>query len=207
MRLVPRQDSFFELFEKQAEIVKEGAHALADLMTDFADAEDKAFKIKGIEHDGDEVAHEIIRKLNTTFVTPIDREDIHALVSAMDDILDFIEAAADRMVLYDIREPTESAVKLTKILVESTDLTAEAVTCLREMKKQLADIRERCIAVNRLENQGDQVNRAAMAKLFQMHDAPMDALKWREIYHNIETAIDKCEDVADIIESITLKNA
>lgn len=207
LRLVPKQDSFFVLFEKQAATVNEGAHALADLMTDYREAEDKAFKITGIEHEGDEIAHEIIRKLNTTFVTPIDREDIHALASAMDDILDFTEAAADRMVLYGIQAPTESAVKLTKILVESTDQTAQAVSCLREMAKQVGEIRDRCLAVNRLENQGDQVNRAAMAKLFQMHDQPMEALKWREIYHNIETAIDKCEDVADIIESITLKNA
>ena len=207
LRLVPKQEGFFDLFDKQAETVKEAAHALADLMINYVDIEDKAFKIKGIEHEGDEVAHEIIRKLNTTFVTPLDRDDIHALASAMDDILDFIEAAADRMVLYEIKEPTESAIKLTEILVESTDLTAQAVTCLREMKKQGGEIREHCVAVNRLENRGDQVNRSAMAKLFQMHDAPMDALKWREIYHNVETAIDKCEDVADIIESLTLKNA
>jgi len=207
LRLVPKQDSFFVLFEKQAATVQKAAHALADLMTDYREAEDKASKITGIEHDADEIAHEIIRKLNTTFVTPIDRDDIHEIVSAMDDILDFIEAAADRMVLYEIKEPTDSAVKLTKILVEATDLAAEAVTFLRDMRKQLGEIRERCVAINRLENQGDQANRAAMAKLFQMHDKPMDALKWREIYHNIETAIDKCEDVADIIESITLKNA
>lgn len=207
IRLVPKQDSFFELFEKQAETVGKGAQALADLLTDFKDIEDKAFKIKAIEHDADEVAHEIMRKLNTTFVTPLDREDIHALTSAMDDILDYIEAASDRMVLYEIEEPTEAALKLTDILLKATQLTVSAMEQLRDMKKQGPAIRELCVEVNQLENQGDRVNRNALAKLFQMHDQPMEALKWREIYNNIETAIDKCEDVADILESTILKNA
>jgi uncharacterized protein len=206
MRLASKQENFFDLFEKQVKTVTRGAHALADLVTDFTDIEDKAFKLKAIEHDGDEIAHEIIRKLNMTFVTPLDREDIHSLAQELDDILDYTEGAADRMVLYEVTEPTESAIKLTKILVEAAELVEEAVTRLRDLK-QLSCIRETCIAVNRLENQGDQVNRAAMAKLFQMHDQPIEALKWREIYYNIETAIDRCEDVADVLESITLKNA
>ena len=206
-RLVPKQESFFELFEKQAETVNKGAQALHEMLTNYEDIEDKAFKIKAMEHDADEIAHEIIKKLNTTFVTPLDREDIHALVSAMDDILDYIEAASDRMVLYEIDEPSEPAIKLSSILAEATVLTMKAVSGLRDLKKNSAAIRETCIAVNRLENQGDQVNRAAIAKLFQMHDKPMEALKRREVYHNIETAIDKCEDVADILESTVLKNA
>ena len=206
-RLVPKQEGFFDLFEKQAQTVNQGARALEELLMDFTDVEGKAFKIKGIEHDADEIAHEIIKKLNTTFVTPIDREDIHALTSAMDDILDYTEAASDRMVLYEIEEPTEAAIRLATILAEATALTEKAIGCLREMKKQGPEIREHCIAINRLENQGDQANRLALAKLFQMHDKPMDALKWREIYNNIETAIDMCEDVADILESTMLKNA
>lgn len=207
MRLVPKQEGFFDLFEKQAQTVNKGAQMLTDMLSDFTNIEEKAFKIKGVEHDADEIAHEIMRMLNRTFVTPLDREDIHALTSAMDDILDYTEAAADRMVLYEIDEPTDAAIRLVKILSESTDLTMKAVFCLRDMKKQTDVIREQCIAINRLENQGDQVNRTALAKLFQMHDKPMEALKWREIYNNIETAIDKCEDVADIIESTTLKNS
>ena len=207
MRLVPKQDSFFDLFEKQVETVNNGAQALQDMLTDFTDIEDKAFRIRATEHDADEIVHSMMRKLNTTFVTPFDREDIHALTSALDDILDFIEAAADRMVLYEIDEPTEAAIKLSQILAEATGITQGAVVALREMKKNSDKIREACVAINRLENRGDQVNRAAMAKLFQMHDKPMEALKWREIYHNMETAIDKCEDVADILESAVLKNA
>jgi predicted phosphate transport protein (TIGR00153 family) len=206
MRLASKQENFFDLFEKQVKTVSRGAHALVDLVTNFTDIEDKAFKLKAIEHDGDEIAHEIIRKLNMTFVTPLDREDIHSLAQELDDILDYTEGAADRMVLYEIKEPTESAIKLAKILAEAAELVEEAVTRLRDLK-QLSSIRETCIAVNRLENQGDQINRAAMAKLFQMHDQPIEALKWREIYYNIETAIDRCEDVADVLESITLKNA
>jgi predicted phosphate transport protein (TIGR00153 family) len=188
-------------------MVNKGAKALEDMLTNFTDVEDKAFRIKETEHDGDEIVHNMMRKLNTTFVTPLDREDIHALTSALDDILDFIEAAADRMVLYEIDEPTESAIKLAQILAEATAITQGAVKALREMNKNSDAIREACVAINRLENRGDQVNRAAMAKLFQQHDKPMEALKWREIYHNIETAVDKCEDVADILESTVLKNA
>jgi hypothetical protein len=147
-----------------------------------------------------------MKKLNMTFVTPLDREDIHALASALDDIMDFIEAAADRMVLYEIKEPTESAIKLSRILAQATEVVVEAVSALRD-KKQTDAIRKACIAINRLENEGDQANRAALAKVFQMHDQPIEALKWREIYNNIETAIDECEDVADILESTILKNA
>lgn len=206
IRLVPRQSSFFDLFEKQVNMVSHGAQSLEKMLVNYTNAEDSAFKLKETEHDADEIAHQIMNKLNTTFVTPLDREDIHALVSALDDILDYIEAAADRMVLYEIKEPTEAAIKLSKILAQATELTVKAVGCLRDLKHPEV-IREACIAINRLENEGDQVNRIALSKLFQMNDQPMEALKWREIYGHIETAIDKCEDVADILESTVLKNA
>jgi predicted phosphate transport protein (TIGR00153 family) len=206
IRLVPRQETFFELFEKQAETVNAGAQLLYAILSNFTDVENKAFKIKGIEHDGDEIVHEIIKRLNRTFVTPLDREDIHALTSALDDILDFTEAAADRMVLYEIEMPTEEAITLSRILAEATEVTVRAVGALRDMRRPEV-IREACIEINRLENQGDRANRAALAKLFQMHDQPIEALKWREVYNNIETAIDKCEDVADVLESTVLKNA
>ncbi|HEY3298397.1 MAG TPA: DUF47 family protein [Armatimonadota bacterium] len=206
LRLVPKQESFFELFEKQVHMVDHAAHGLVALLSDYRDVEDAAFKVKATEHDADEIAHQIMRKVNTTFVTPLDREDIHAIVSAMDDIIDSIEAAVDRMALYAITKPTDAATKMAVILAEATALTVKAVEGLRDMKN-FDPIHRACVAINRLENQGDQVNRTALAKLFQMHDQPMEALKWREIYGHIETAIDKCEDVADILESITLKNA
>lgn len=205
-RLVPKQDTFFDLFETQVKLVNQGAHSLAELMSNYENPDGAAFKIKAMEHDADEVAHQVMHKLNTTFVTPLDREDIHALASALDDILDCVEAAADRAVLYEIKYPTAAAIKLANILTEATDLTVKAVEGLREMGKE-SGIREACVAINRLENEGDQVNRLALSKLFTMHDQPMEALKWREIYGHIENAIDRCEDVADIIESIALKNA
>jgi len=205
IRLLPKQESFFELFDKQAEAVSAGAKCLADLMTNYVNVEDTAFKLRAMEHDADEIAHEMMRKLNTTFVTPIDREDIHALTSALDDIMDFTYTAADHMVLYEITEPTEAAIKLSAILAQAAEVVAGAVHALRDMK-QPSIIREACIAVNRLENQGDHVNREALATLFKMHDKPIEALKWREIYNHIETGIDKCEDVADILEAIVLKN-
>ncbi len=206
MRILPKQGAFFDLFDKQVHMVNDAAHTLVGLVTDYKDVEDAAFKMKAVEHDADEVAHEILKKLNMTFVTPLDREDIHALTSALDDIMDFIESAVDRMALYEVAEPTDSAVKLCAILAEATDLTVKAVTGLRDMKNSEA-IREACVSINRLENEGDQANRKALSKLFQMHDQPIEALKWREIYDHIETAIDKCEDVADIIEAVMLKNA
>jgi predicted phosphate transport protein (TIGR00153 family) len=206
IKLLPRQEVFFDLFEQQAETVNKGAQYLAGLLSDFRNVEDVAFKLKATEHDGDEIAHEIMRKLNTTFVTPLDREDIHSLTSALDDILDYIETASDRMALYEIKEPTEASIKLSAILAKSTELTLQAVCGLRDMKNAKT-IHEVCIEINRLENQGDQINRAALAELFKMIDKPVEALKWREIYGHIETAIDKCEEVAEIIEATLLKNA
>ncbi len=209
MRLLPKQDSFFVLFEKQAQTVDSGAKALEELLTNYKNIEDAAFKLKATEHDADEIAHEIMNKLNMTFVTPLDREDIHSLVSGLDDILDYIETASDRMLIYEITEPTDAAIKLSKILAKSTALIQLAVASLRDLKNPDSPkaIREACVAINRLENEGDQVNRAAIAEVFQMHDRPIEALKWREIYDHIETAIDKCEDVAEILESIVMKNA
>lgn len=205
MRILSKKENFFTLFEEQANEVSKGAKALAALLENYVDVEDAAFKIKAAEHDADEMAHGIMNKLNQTFLTPFDREDIHSLTSALDDVMDYLESAADRMALYEIKQPTETMIKLSKILVESMDLVVKGVSSLRNMKDPSV-IREVCIAINRLENQGDQINRKALAEVFQMHDQPIEALKWREIYDHIETAIDKCEDVADILESIVLKN-
>lgn len=207
VRLLPKQATFFDLLDKHVTMVDDAAHTLAALMVDYREVEDAAFKMKAVEHDADEIAHEIMKKLNTTFVTPLDREDIHELTCALDDIMDFIEAAVDRMALYEVASPTESAVKLCNILAEATTLTVKAVTGLRDLKRTADEVREACVGINRLENEGDQANRIALSKLFQMHDQPIEALKWREIYDQIETAIDECEDVADIIEAVMLKSA
>ena len=206
IRLLPRQDTFFDMFEKQVDMVNDAAHRLHELVTDYKDVEDAAFKLRAMEHDADEVAHTIMNKLNMTFVTPLDREDIHELASALDDIMDFVEAAVDRMALYEVARPTDEAIKLCSILAQATEETVKAVYGLRDLKKPEI-VREACVAINRLENEGDQANRMALSKLFQMHENPIEALKWREIYDQIETAIDECEDVADIIESVMLKSA
>ncbi len=206
IRILPKQGTFFDMFEKQVDMVDDAAHRLAALVADYKDVDDAAFRIRAMEHDADEVAHGIMNKLNMTFVTPLDREDIHALTCALDDIMDFIEAAVDRMALYEVAKPTEEAIKLCNILVQATEQTVKAVYGLRDLKKP-EPVREACVAINRLENEGDQANRMALSKLFQMHDEPIEALKWREIYDQIETAIDECEDVADIIESVLLKSA
>ncbi len=206
IRILPKQGTFFDMFEKQVDMVNDAAHRLAGLVTDYKDVEDAAFRLRAMEHDADEIAHTIMNKLNMTFVTPLDREDIHALTCALDDIMDFVEAAVDRMALYEVARPTEEAIKLCGILAQATEQTVKAVYGLRDLKKPEA-VREACVAINRLENEGDQANRMALSRLFQMHDQPIEALKWREIYDQIETAIDECEDVADIIESVLLKSA
>jgi len=207
IRILPKQGTFFDMFEKQVDMVNDAANRLASLVLDYREVEDAAFKLRAMEHDADEVAHTIMNKLNMTFVTPLDREDIHALTCALDDIMDFVEAAVDRMALYEVAKPTEEAIKLCKILAEATEETVKAVYSLRDLKKNPELVREACVNINRLENEGDQANRMALSKLFQMHDDPIEALKWREIYDQVETAIDECEDVADIIESVMLKSA
>jgi len=207
MRLLPKQGTFFDMFEKQVDMVNDAAHRLADLVTDYKNVDDAAFKLRAMEHDADEVAHTIMNRLNMTFVTPLDREDIHELTCALDDIMDFIESAVDRMALYEVAGPTEEAIKLCGILALATEQTVKAVYGLRDLSKKPGEVREACVAINRLENEGDQANRKALSKLFQMHDNPIEALKWREIYDHIETAIDECEDVADIIESVMLKSS
>lgn len=204
LRILPRTEDFFALFEEEARNAGKGVALLKDLLADFTRVEEKVKKIKEIEHEGDKLTHQTMEKLNKTFVTQLDREDIHALVSRLDDILDFVDAAANRMLLYKITEPTPEAKKLTDILLKSVDEVTKAVPLLRNLRKT-QEILERCIEINSLENEGDQVLREAVAKLFDDEKDPVSIIKWKEIYENMETAIDRCEDVANILEGIVLK--
>jgi len=206
MGLFPKDTNFYDLFERGVGKVHEGAQALADLVKDFSNVPLKAKRIKDIEHEADLITHETIEKLNKTFVTPLDREDIHGLISSLDNILDHVEAAADKFSLYRIPEVQPDAVLLTDVLIHSVKEVQTTIGKLRNLKD--ADlILKHCIEINRLENEGDFVYRTAIAKLFEQGGDPLNVIKWKEVYDSIEDAIDSCEDVANVIEGVTLKNS
>lgn len=204
-RFIPREERFFELFSAAAENVVKGAGLLLDLVTHLDRTETLRRQIEEVEHEGDITTHEIADRLNRTFVTPFDHEDIHALAGALDDVLDDIEATADRMYLYEAGPPSEEMVHLVTVLAEATGAVQKAVNGLKDMKNARR-ILDYCIEIHRLENIGDENSRLALAKLFRGSDA-IHALKWKEIYDHVEDALDKCEDVASIVESIIVKHS
>ena len=208
MKIFPKDIKFFDQFELSSQNLLKGAKAFLDLMENFnvRDLGEKVENLRVIEHEGDIITHETIEKLNKTFLTPIDREDIHALISKLDDVLDFIESSAIRMQIFKVSASTKQSVKLSVILLRSVEQVVEAIFRLRNIKKS-ESILLHCIEINRLENEGDLVQRSAIGDLFDCCTDPVEIIKWKEIYENIETAIDKCEDVANVIESIVLKNA
>ena len=206
MRLFPKQIDFFEILDAAAKNVTEATSALLDLFVNYTDVEAKVKNLYEIEQEGDILTHEIIRKLNLTFITPIDREDIQALATNIDDIVDLIWGGVDKMVVFRIEKPTKEAIQLANDL----NLTAEAVLkAIRDLRAKDYDrVKEHCIEINRLENLVDRVFRNALGELFDdFKDDPMMVIKWKEIYEHLEDSADKCEDVANIIEGIVLKHA
>ena len=203
LRIVPAEGTFFDLFEQMADKVQQGADSLLELLTNYTDLDRKAGRVLDIEHEGDEITHEIIRRLNTTFVTPFDREDIHHLASNLDDVLDHIEAAAEYLQLYRIDRPLPQMVAIAGILSEAATKTAKAMPRMRKMK----ELEEYWVEINRLENEGDRAYRRTIAELFSGDFKAMDVLKYKEIIEEIEQGIDRLEDVANTIESIYLKHS
>ena len=201
LRLIPREESFFDLFEEMAGKVQQGADGLLDLLRDYRDLDIKAGRVVDIEHEGDEITHEMIRRLNTTFVTPFDREDIHKLASNLDDVLDHVEAAAEYLQLHKIENPLPQMVALAEILQQAAVITATAMPGLRKMK----GLDDYWVEINRLENDGDRAYRRTIAELFSGDYKAMDVLKFKDIIEEIEQAIDRLEDVANTIESIVMK--
>ncbi len=206
LRLIPREEKFFELFRQQAANVVEAAKLLKDLLEDYTDIDQKRLKIEKAESAGDEIAHRIIEKLNTTFITPMDREDIHALTSALDDILDLIYATAQRLHLYGVKSITDDAVALGNVVLRAADETAGLIDRMEDLR-DVRNLKTRWIEVNRLENEGDKVSRHAIAGLFEHETDPIEVIKWKEVYEHLEAATDKCEDAANIVEAVVLKNA
>ncbi|MBE9566736.1 MAG: DUF47 domain-containing protein [Proteobacteria bacterium] len=204
LRFIPREERFFELFDRQAKDIVKGAELLVELVSRPAETAELRSQIEEVEHEGDITTHEIADRLNRTFVTPFDHEDIHALAGRLDDVLDNIEATADRMYLYEAGEATPEMMNLADTLLDTVKVLAKAVGGLSDMKNARR-ILDYCIEIHRLENVGDEQSRRALANLFQGTDA-LYALKWKEIYDHVENAIDKCEDVASIVEGIVVKH-
>jgi predicted phosphate transport protein (TIGR00153 family) len=203
-RLIPREVKFFEMFSEIAENVRLGAQALSDLLHnyDYATMPTAVARIADIEHRGDEMTHKILIKLNQTFITPFDREDIHLLASSLDDVLDFIFAASDRLVTYKITAPSPSAKVLAGIILKQSAELGKAVAHLDKGTHVL----EHCVEVNRLENEADQVSREAIGRLFDGDYDPITLIKLKELLEVLEEASDKAEDVADVLETVILKS-
>ena len=206
MRLLPREERFFELFDRLAEKVTLGAEALEDALRDYGHVAAAAARLRDLEHEADRLVHEVMDRLNKTFVTPLDREDIHSLVHVMDDVLDFAESSLDRMILYGIDRPIPFALEMAGLLVRASQQIRQGVTGLRDFG-DIRGILDPCVRINELENQGDGVNRQALRALFCDGMDPVTILKWREVYDHLETALDRCEDVADVLETIAVKNS
>lgn len=204
-KFFPKETDFFGMFEKAALNLNRGAKLLVEMMEDINSSEAKAKVIWDVEQEGDMLTHEVMRRLNKTFLTPVDREDIHALVSRLDDVLDLIWASADRATLFKLKESTPEVVDLSKTLYETTGIITKAVTCLKD--KKYSYIQEYCIEINRLENVADKIYRDALVKIFNDLSDPILVIKWKDVYEHLENATDTCEDVANILEGIVLKHA
>jgi len=206
MKIFPEKIDFFEIFEKAASNLTNATFLLVDLLEHFETLKDRAKEIYELEHDSDMITHDLMRKLNKSFITPIDREDIHALASRMDDILDRVWSGVDRLVVFKITEPTVEALDIARDLWRTAEIIQKSIKDLRE--KNYSYVLEHCIEINRLENRIDRIFRDALARLFD--DFSSDHLliiKWKEIYELLEEASDRCEDVANVLETIVIKNA
>jgi hypothetical protein len=205
-RLLPRETSFFDFFEKHAAKTVEGVREFMVLASGGADVEACARRIKEIEHETDVITHHCVEALHKTFITPIERDDIHRLITRMDDVMDYVEAAAERIALYEITVMMPELRSLTEVLLHSTEEMERAVRLLRDMRNAELVIKS-CIEINRMENDADEIHRTAVARLFREEKDPITVIKWKEILENMESATDRCEDVANIIEGVVLEHA
>lgn len=202
VRLIPRDISFFAMFTEMSENLIAGANTLVDLFADYRDVEKKIHEVRRIEHRGDDMTHAILTKLNQTFITPFDREDIHKLASSLDDVLDFINAAGARIIMYRITNPPPAAGELAHLILAQSKELQKAVSLLQKN----GDILAHCVEINRLENEADLVSRAAIARLFDEEKDPITLIKTKELIEFLELATDRAEDVADVLETVVLKN-
>ena len=203
VRLVPREAKFFEMFAEMSANLQEGARVLAEVLRTGEAVVVKVQRIKELEHRGDDMTHAVITKLNQTFITPFDREDIHKLASSLDDVLDFINAAGDRLILYEITNVPAAATELADIIVQQCEQLTQGVKKLEKHDNVL----DHCVEINRLENEADHVVRTAIANLFKTEKDPIALIKIKELYEVLERATDKAEDAANVLESVVVKSA
>jgi predicted phosphate transport protein (TIGR00153 family) len=202
LRLFPKEESFFDLFNQAADNILQGARMLRDLLDDYRDVEPRAVAIKAVEDKGDSITHMIIDRLNRTFVTPLDREDIYDLAKQLDNVLDWIEAAAARMAVYQIPQPTGAAQEMGHIISNLGEALVAAIANLKKLDRLDGPLQE----IHRLENLADTVQRIATAALFVGGQSAIDVIKWKEIYETLEEATDQGEDVANVLEGIRTKH-
>jgi len=204
-KLMPRSDDFFDDFERQAAATVEGTKLFKALVDDFTDVPAKVKAIKAVEHRADEITHRAFERLHTQFITPFDRAEIHRLLSRIDDVLDLTDAASERLGLYQVGTVIPDVRALSDVLVGAAEKMQEAVRGLRDIKDP-GRILEACKQINVLENQGDSLLRQALAKLFNSSFDPLTVMKWKEILDLVEDAIDRTEDVANVIEGVVLQH-
>lgn len=202
---MPQENEFFGYFEESAHNMVKAAQKLKELVDTWENIEVRVNELTELEHEGDRITHQIMRQLNRTFITPFDREDISLLAHSLDDIIDFIQAAADAMFIYKVNRPSQRARELTEVIVQAATEVEKAMPQLRH-RAQLKNILERSVEINRLENVADDIYRNAIAELFDNTDITQ-VIKWREIYEHLEGATDRCEDVANVLEGVALKHA
>jgi len=202
MRLIPRESKFFRMFAEVSQNLTQGTRLLQDILKNPANMEPRLDQLQEIEHRGDEMTHGIITALNQTFITPFDREDIHRLTSSLDDVLDYVNAAGVRLRLYKIKSPPSIAAELAAMIVEQSEELAQGVSLLEKNKLVL----EHCVEVHRLENEADRLSRKAIADLFDNEKDPIHLIKIKELYEVLETATDKAEDAANVLEAVALKS-
>ena len=203
---IPREEGFFDLFEESARNVVKAARCLKELVDTWQDVEQKVDEITELEHQGDTITHKIAARLHRTFVTPFDREDIAELAHTLDDVIDFIHAASDAMLLYKVDPPGRRAKELADIILQGATEIERAMPQLRR-RSELKHILKRCVELNRVENMADRVYRSALAELFSDSTDIAHIIKWREIFAHMESATDRCEDVANVLEGVAVKNA
>ena len=203
IRFLPRETKFFELLAELSASLNKGAQLLRAILEDPRDLQHRVEQMQAIEHDGDKATHAIIAKLNQTFITPFDREDIHRLASSLDDVLDFVNTAAVRLVMYKIAQPPVAAAELAGIIVLQAEELARGVSLLEKN----GGVLHHCDEVNRLEDEADKVSRKAIAALFELEKDPIQLIKMKELYEVLEFATDKAEDAANVLEAIVLKSA
>ena len=202
----PKEDKFYEFFVQTANIAYTEAKLLLDFLNNLENSEENLKKLKEVEHEGDKKQHEILEQLNKTFITPIDREDIYIIAKDMDDIIDYIESTASRFVMFNVNECTEDAISLSKMIVQCCK---ELIVIMEELKnmKTSKQLSKKIIEVNRIEEDGDVISRKAIGDIFRKDMKVIDVIKWREIYQYLEDTLDACEDLANVIEGVVMKNA